>query len=120
MKYTVLTLLAIVVLGGCASLPEESRTEPHINTFERNNQCYKHMQSLQKDLFEYEIEKLFYSSELNTCLYFKVLLRNDVVNAELKDLFTNEPILTLFADESQINQNKMSTLSVFLAYSSPW
>ena len=25
MKYTVLTLLAIVVLGGCASLPEESR-----------------------------------------------------------------------------------------------
>jgi hypothetical protein len=84
MKKLLSPLLAIFLLTGCATTSND--------TFEKNLECGKTKESRQKD-FSGDIQSVFYSPKLNSCLEFYTIQDGPETFMILRNTFTNEFIL---------------------------
>jgi len=122
MKKLLSPLLAIFLLAGCATNPiksnEAKKEIKPIDTFERNLECQKFREKLEKDFSgsETKINAIFYSPKTNSCLYNTVLVilskEYSYVGWELLDVFTNKTI-EYFDSPNTGGENTVSSLEKF-------
>lgn len=115
MKKILLTFCALFLLSGCIPVETEKQTEPEeqvepekiVDVFKKNQECYKYKEGLEKEYpknknsggiieIETEIDAVFYSPKLDTCLYarFDTLSAGDSIahTMDLIDVFTRNDV----------------------------
>lgn len=117
MKKFLPTLIAIFLLTACGQTSVELNEESTTDNFKRNLECQKFRGRLEEDFSgETEINAIFYSPMLNSCLYNTVLVLysegSSYVDWELLDVFTNERIENFDSPDLESN-NTVNSVSEF-------